>query len=668
MRDQEGQFLSSEFKRPLMLREDNKKTAFSIEMSVFFSLFLCLCLSTALFAQDKELELDLDLSAPTVPLPKIFKPNIDLSGRGFTKEAGYPQQMAAREVLTLWQKEIGFNNMYRLQYNLWDIYQFSKDKQLKEKLLANYEEVIKNISESGGVVILDIFGTPPGMGKVLDNKSPPKDIRTFKSLLKATIKELSCNKKYNIWYEVWSAPDLDDFFLGRQQEYLLLYRAAAEAVKELEKENKIHIPIGGPGSSWWFQDLNGNSIMTPEKSLIYELIRYCYRYRLPLDFITWHGYSTSPKAEAELTTYNKNTVNLIRDWLTYFNFNRNTPLIVDEWNYDRDANMLPERSEKSFISASYIPSRIKKMHDAGLDNQIYFSLEDFQNNKEGIVRNLGVFSLDHELAEYRGSPKATYNVFKMLNSLGSDIFSVKLGDEFCGVIATRSNDDSLAILIYNYIDPEIGLNFLTSNIATLNNAERRFLLDLAKSDQFKKVLQGVLDIKPLRTSKRVKAILKKAKELSDQAKQLESNQRTMKMGIKNLQDNYLYERYTVDSFCASNCEFKAVEQKEVSIAAEPYQETLYLSPYSVNLIILKKKPKEEPLPQEEKAQQPESVLASPLPEGKVESAPVIEAVQVPVSAPAAENITQEKPVTVAIENITGMPAPVAGENLTNTTN
>ena len=47
----------------------------------------------------------------------------------------------------------------------------------------------------------------------------------------------------------------------------------------------------------------------------------------------------------------------------------------------------------------------------------------------------------------------------------------------------------------------------------------------------------------------------------------------------------------MDSSCSSGCDFVAKEEKEVT-AGDLYQETLALSPYSLNLIILKKKPKE----------------------------------------------------------------------------
>ena len=559
----------------------------SLVFSIFiFSIFLsCMC-----SAQNGDLEFTLDINSDTIPLPAIFKPNIDLSGRGFHRDTLWPQTMAAKEVLDTWQKDIGFSAVYRLQYNLWDIHQLAKDKNLQNNLLTNYENIIKRINDSGGLVILDIFGTPAGLGKVLDKKSPPLNLKAFKEIVKNTMREFSCNKKYNVWYEVWNAPDLDAFFLGRKAEYFNLYRTVAQAKRELEDETKIHIPLGAPAVSWWFQNLDANSIATPENSLIYEFIKFCYHYHLPLDFISWHGYSTDPAAEKESTIYKKSAVTLIRDWLSYFDFDRNTPLFVDEWNFDRNANMLAERQEKSNICASFIPSRIENMYEAGIDNQVYFSLEDFQNNKEGLVRNVGIFSYDSEHSEYKGNPKAIYNAFRMLNNLGGRLYQARLTDEFAGVIATK-NEDNIIILVYNYIDPEIVTNYLSRNIGTLNSSGRKILIRIIKSQNWPKFLEGQIDVAGLRAKKKVQGLLTEARRLGDLAKKFSSSERKLKLSIKNLKENYTYSKYVVDSSCSRNCEFAPAEEKELN-APETYQEELILKPYSVQMIILKKKPKE----------------------------------------------------------------------------
>ncbi len=606
---------------------------------VFFILVVCFLFFTGkVFAQGSEPDFSIDISSRTIPTPAVFKPNMDLSGRGYHRAITWPQSLSAKKVLDAWAGDIGFPGIYRIQYNLWEINQLAKFKDLQDQLLSNYEKVIKDINASGGIVILDIFGTPAGLGKVLDKKSPPWDLLAFKDLIKNYIKDLSCNKKYNIWYEVWSAPDLDDFFLGKKQEYLSLYKVVAEAVKELEQETKINIPLGAPSVSWWFQNLDGNTIITPERSLIYELIKYCYSYRLPLDFITWHSYSTNPLVEQEITAYRKTAVNLLRDWLTYFNFDRNTPLIVDEWNYDSGANILPERQERAYISASYIPSRLKGMYEAGIDYQLYFCLEDFYNKKEGVARNVGAFWFDFGTSSYKGGPKSVYNIFKMLSRLGTDMFPgpLKVNDEFVGMIATKTQD-GIALIVYNYIDPDAAKNYLSNNIASLNEGERRSLINLITTNKINKIFSRETELSALRLTNRLDGLLIKAREINDRAAKFKTSPREVKLEVKNMQDDYLYQKFIVDSSCNVNCEFAPHEEKEVR-AAGIYQETLSLKPYSVQLIIFKKKPK-EPVAAPSEAKEP--AVPKIISEGS--------------GAAKSLNITEETPKTEIIPEAASLP-------------
>jgi len=556
--------------------------------------YLCFVICHLTFAQEEEIEFTLDVKSPTVTLPKIFQPNIDLSGQGPATEA-WPKNLAEEKILELWEKEIGLGGIYRLQYNLWEINELAKDKALQEKLLSNYEKIIQKITASGGVVILNLFGTPAGLGKLRDKRSAPLNLKAFKELVKSHIRNLSCLKRYNIWYEVWNAVDLDAFFLGRKQDYLNLYRIVAEAIKELRQETKIYIPVGGPSVSWWFQNCDGNTIITAQKSLIYELIRFCFRYRLPLDFISWHSYTTDPQIEKEMTIYKKTAVKLIRDWLSYFHFDQNIPLIVDEWNYDRGINLIPERDEKSHLCASYIFSRLNKMYEAGLDYQLYFSLQDFQNPKEGIIRNVGVFSiLEKAASEEKYQPKVIYNAFKMLTNLGNNLFSAKINDEFVGVLPTQGKD-YIAIVIYNYIDPEIAKNYLSRNISSFSSSSRKTLIRLAKTGWLDKIIQGKEDISSLGLDKKLKSALVYAQKLNELAIKFSKSSRSLKLKIKNISGDYLYQRYKIDYTCNLNCEFKPAEEKEIAVS-EFYEEKIILEPYSVNMIILKPKPKEIEVP------------------------------------------------------------------------
>ncbi|MFA6350294.1 MAG: cellulase family glycosylhydrolase [Candidatus Omnitrophota bacterium] len=567
---------------------------FSILAALFFSQLSAPCSQLTFAQENRSSEFVLDVNSATLPLPVIFKPSVDLSGRGSNNENNRPQTLANHGVLEAWKKNIGFHGIYRIQFDLWDVEALAKDAGRQELLLRSYENVIKEVNDSGSRVILDIFGTPAGLGKVLDKRSAPVDPRLFKGLVKKYIKRFSCDNKLNVWYEVWNAPDLDDFFLGRKQDYLNIYRACAEAVKELEAQYKINIPIGGPSVSWWFQATDVNTIATPEKSLIYSLIRFCHSLRLPLDFVSWHAYSTDPKVDDEKTIYvKKNNIKLVRDWLHYFHFNRATPIIIAEWNFDSGANIIQERAEKANISASYIPARLLNMYKAGIDQSCFFSLEDIQDNKEGVVRNVGLFRCNPDSAKYyKVEPKAMYEAYRALAKLGKELFSSSLSvkDEFIGIIATKDSE-VLAILFYNYVDPSIATSFLSRNISSLDAGDRKILLNIVKANQLNKILQHEVDLKTVRAGKLVKNMLKKAIDLKDLAFVLESKDRIFKLTIKNINGAYNFERYTIDSTCSLNCDFLPVEKREVDIKQE-YCQDLTLKPYSLNLIILSPRFKE----------------------------------------------------------------------------
>jgi hypothetical protein len=273
-------------------------------------------------------------------------------------------------------------------------------------------------------------------------------------------------------------------------------------------------------------------------------------------------------------------------------------LVVDEWNYDNGVNLSAERRDRVFVSAAYIPSRMKQMYEAGIDYQVFFSLEDFQYNKEGIERNVGAFWFTPDPAAYNGGAKSTYNVMRQLSLLGSAMFvhAPKLTDEFVGVIATKEQD-RIALLVYNYIDQDIFRNYLSRNIGVLKEGERRQLLGIIKSDKLDKIMRRQLDAGTLQVSGRIKTMLKKAQELNDSAARFSAAGRNIKIGLKNLKEEYIARRYTVDSACNSNCELLA-QDLELAVSAGASTVSMALNPYSVNLVVLTKKSKEILRPQE----------------------------------------------------------------------
>jgi hypothetical protein len=547
--------------------------------------FLCI----PAFAQDNDIDFNLDITSKTKTTPAILKnPGIDLSGRGFHNEPIWPQNLASHQALDNLFQHLNLQGaVFRLQFNLWEFIQLAKNRQMQTKFLENYSGVIKHINAAGGTIILDLYGMPPGLGKVLDKKSSPWDIKAFKELVKNIIRYLSCSRGYDIWYEVWSAPDLDDFFLGQKKEYFNIYQAVAQGVKELEKETNRNIPIGGPGVTWWFQNLEGNTIIYPERSLIYELIRFCYQRNLPLDFISWHAYTSDPFAESEITRYKKTVPQLIREWLSYFGFASTTPLIISEWNYDTGLNFEAARGWESYVAASFIPSRIRNMLKLGIDYQIFFCLEDFKNNKQGVNQNVGLLWFEPEEINYTGGAKSMFNVMRMLNMLGSEMFlASRLDDKFIGIIASKTKN-GLSLLLFNYIDPATVRNYLSRNLADLHPKLARALVKLINSNDWERILNKEIPLTELRVNRRIKAKIKEAIALNDTVKSLFHRPQNVNLSLTNLKDDYTYKKYIVDKSCCLDCVFAPREEKTIK-GVTTYKETLVLQPYSVILIVMDK--------------------------------------------------------------------------------
>jgi len=548
--------------------------------------FFCLCIfASVTFSQKTDLEFNLDINAKTLPLSIIFSPSIDLSGRGYHTQVNWPYSLASKEIISRWYSEIGFQKgLYRIYFNLWELQKVENDPLLQQTILSNYEKIIKIISDSAGKIILVLYGTPPGWGKVLDKRSFPMDLKLWQDYIRLIINYFSAEKKYPVWYEVWSAPDSESFFLGTEKDYFTLYEATAKVIKELKAKNKINIMLGGPGSSWWFQNIQDNSIFSAERSLIYGLIKFCSQKKLPLDFISWHAFSDDPLIECERTVYGKTPVQLIRAWLEYFNFNKDTPLIISEWNYDAGYNWDELRSEKSYVTAGFMLSRLKSMYETGIDYQTYFCLEDFQNNKEGINVNRGVFSYSTDNPTLSNA-KSLYNIFLFLNQLGDRMYGCFSLDEFAQILVTRRNEDIIVIL-WNYIDPYLGRHYLFRNITLFNEKERKFIIDLFKSLKLEDAIYGKNSI-PL-FSENLRSFFKKAQQLQHKADTFKDKKRYIKLNFTNFKGNYLYQRYTLNAQCNWDCQFLPTEEKIVAGEEGIYQDNLEVAPYSVELIIFKK--------------------------------------------------------------------------------
>jgi len=109
------------------------------------------------------------------------------------------------------------------------------------------------------------------------NVTPPKDYDKWESLIRNLTQHFSeryGTDEVKTWYfEVWNEPNLSPgFWTGTKEEYFKLYQYTAKAIKSVNAEYKV----GGPataGAAW-----------------VPEMINFCTKNKVSLDFISTHSY------------------------------------------------------------------------------------------------------------------------------------------------------------------------------------------------------------------------------------------------------------------------------------------------------------------------------------------------------------------------------------------
>ena len=243
---------------------------------------------------------------------------------------------------------------------------------------------------------------------------------------------------YNIKYwEIWNEPEGKNMWLGTEQQYFGLYETAAKAIKEYNPLLKV----GGPAS-------------TGIKSrLVKPFLGYCRSHSLPLDFFSWHCYTSDP---GEIVRDAK----IARVLLDEHGF-KNTESFLDEWHYldmpwdklfpgnvGNDSNLAKYSTVRAAFAeingpkaAVFAASVLMLLQDCPTDVAAYYNA-DYYN--------------PFSMFDIYGIPVKLYYVFKAFNQLikmperVSCTYRGTLHDSSVDLLAGVSeNSKSAAILISN---------------------------------------------------------------------------------------------------------------------------------------------------------------------------------------------------------------------------
>lgn len=243
------------------------------------------------------------------------------------------------------------------------------------------------------------------------NVTPPADWTEWEALIEAFARhgvERYGLAEVRTWYfEVWNEPNLKGFWSGSQEDYWLLYRHAANALKRVDSG----LRVGGPATAsvGWIEDF----------------LHYCEHEEVPVDFVSTHCYPQdeycqypdregSPFAPG---TFFREQVRRVHD-LVRNSFRPDLEIHWTEWNTQSAIPGEPvtwsaNRFVDSCFAASFIVRNCLELDEA-CDSLSYWVLSDIF--EEGKLPS-APFSSTYGLRTIHGLPKASYNAFLLLREM-----------------------------------------------------------------------------------------------------------------------------------------------------------------------------------------------------------------------------------------------------------
>ena len=273
------------------------------------------------------------------------------------------------------------------------------------------------------------------------NVTPPKDYNKWGDLIRHLTQHFT--ERYGIdevktWYfEVWNEPNLTPvFWTGTQEEYFKLYRYSVNAIKSVNKEYRV----GGPataGAAWEV-----------------DMITFCQKNNLPIDFISTHSYGVKQGYLDEFgrtgTILDKNPMSVSGDVLQSRKEIASSSMPDLELHYTEwSSSYTPaDPIHDSYHEAAYILQKIKQVGDAA-NSMSYWTFTDiFEEPGPRFTPFHGGFGL----LNYQSINKPAFYSYKFMNELGH----TELVNTDSSSWACKDQDGNIEVLLWDFTNTHPG--------------------------------------------------------------------------------------------------------------------------------------------------------------------------------------------------------------------
>ncbi|MGE5395419.1 MAG: GH39 family glycosyl hydrolase [Candidatus Saccharibacteria bacterium] len=389
-----------------------------MKMNHLFVCLLALLFTGHVLAQGKNVKktetparvINVDFNSEKGPLNTMFKECVGAGRANEGLRADWQQQLA------LVKKACGFKYIRMHGLLTDDMAVYKEDRKGNPEYNYMYIDVLFDFLQSIGMKPFVELGFMPSALASGDktifwwrgNVTPPKDYNKWEALIRNLTQhwtERYGEEEVKSWYfEVWNEPNLSPgFWSSTQAEYFKLYQYSAKAIKSVNPAYRV----GGPG--------------TAGAAWESELIDFCQKNNLPIDFVSTHSYGVNQGFLDEYgnsgTVLSKNPMSVSGDVLQSrkeiaASAKPNLELHYTEWS----ASYTPaDAIHDSYHEAAYILEKLKQVGNAANSMSYWVFTDIFEEAGPRFTPFHGGFGM----LNIQGIAKPAFYAYELLNKLGN---------------------------------------------------------------------------------------------------------------------------------------------------------------------------------------------------------------------------------------------------------
>lgn len=371
------------------------------------------------------------------PLNTAFKACVGAGRANEGLRADWQQQLAIA------RKECGFQYIRMHGLLTDDMAVYSEDNKGNPQYNYQYVDALYDYIISIGMKPFVELGFMPGAlasgSKTIfwwrGNVTPPKDYDKWEGLIRNLTQHFTerygANEVKTWYFEVWNEPNLKDgFWTGTQADYFKLYQYSAKAIKSVNQAYKV----GGPataGAAW-----------------VPEMIDFCKKNSVPIDFISTHSYGVKQGFLDEHgstgTVLSKDEWSVSGDVLNSRKQIQNSAIPGLELHYTEwSSSYTPaDPLHDSYHEAAYILKKLKQVGNTA-NSMSYWTFTDiFEESGPRFTPFHGGFGL----MNIEGIKKPAFFAYSFLNKLGE----TELANRDSSSWVCKNQKGGVQVLLWDY--------------------------------------------------------------------------------------------------------------------------------------------------------------------------------------------------------------------------